>query len=378
MKGEIFLIKNDGKLVEMKETSYESESLLQNLLAEYPNLLAGAQIDQNNPRKWLLVSREIGIPSEENSYDRWAVDHLFLDQEGIPTLVEVKRSSDTRIRREVVGQLLEYAANALAYWPIEQIKLKYESRCESAGLDANEELTKFLSDEMDSDEFWESVDTNLQIGKIRLIIVADQIPLELQRIVEFLDRQMHSVEVLCIEIKQFTGQSLKTLVPRVIGRTAESAQKKASPSRRRWNEEKFFEAIGNSCTAQEVELVRALLNFGKDITGRDVDWGTGVYRGSFTARLIIGEKRYSLFSVFTTSEFSINLGWNWNKPIGMEVIEQFRNIVRDRLDLAFDKSRWNNGWPIAQLSLLSDPQKLKIFKEIIETFKDSVKTNFIA
>ena len=28
-----------------------------------------------------------------------------------PTLVEVKRSSDTRIRREVVGQMLDYAAN---------------------------------------------------------------------------------------------------------------------------------------------------------------------------------------------------------------------------------------------------------------------------
>ena len=31
----------------------------------------------------------------------------------MPTLVEVKRSSDTRIRREVVGQMLHYAANAV-------------------------------------------------------------------------------------------------------------------------------------------------------------------------------------------------------------------------------------------------------------------------
>jgi hypothetical protein len=33
------------------------------------------------------------------------------DQNAVPTLVEVKRSSDTRIRREVVGQMLDYAAN---------------------------------------------------------------------------------------------------------------------------------------------------------------------------------------------------------------------------------------------------------------------------
>jgi len=29
----------------------------------------------------------------------WALDHLLLDQDAIPTLVEVKRSSDTRIRK---------------------------------------------------------------------------------------------------------------------------------------------------------------------------------------------------------------------------------------------------------------------------------------
>jgi hypothetical protein len=31
-----------------------------------------------------------------------------LDQDAVPTLVEVKRSSDTRIRREVMGQMSDY------------------------------------------------------------------------------------------------------------------------------------------------------------------------------------------------------------------------------------------------------------------------------
>ena len=54
--------------------------------------------------------------------NRWSLDHLFLDQEGIPTLVEVKRGTDTRIRREVVGQMLDYAANAIVYWPVEELR----------------------------------------------------------------------------------------------------------------------------------------------------------------------------------------------------------------------------------------------------------------
>ncbi len=49
----------------------------------------------------MLVSREMNVPGEEDGGARWSLDHLFLDQDAIPTLVEVKRSTDTRIRRAV-------------------------------------------------------------------------------------------------------------------------------------------------------------------------------------------------------------------------------------------------------------------------------------
>jgi hypothetical protein len=112
MSGGIFLVRDNDELVEMTEQPYNSEDILQELLAKYPNLLAGDQMDSEEPRRWLLVTREMGLPSDDLEGNRWSVDHLFLDQDGIPTLVEVKRSSDTRLRREVVGQLLEYAGHA--------------------------------------------------------------------------------------------------------------------------------------------------------------------------------------------------------------------------------------------------------------------------
>ena len=112
--GGIYLVQGDGGLVEMSEQDYASEALLQALLAKYPNLLAGDQIDGAEPRRWLLVSREVPLASEENDSGRWSVDHLFLDQDAIPTIVEVKRSIDTRIRREAVGQGFEGASGR---WP---------------------------------------------------------------------------------------------------------------------------------------------------------------------------------------------------------------------------------------------------------------------
>src|SRR6516225_11056162 len=155
MNGGIFLIQSGGELVEMKEQSYDTEDVLQELLARYPNLLAGDQMDGASPRRWLLISREMGVPGEEEGGDRWSLDHLFLDQDAIPTLIEVKRSRDTRIRREVIGQMLDYAANAVVYWPVEAIRARFEEGCRKRGTEPAKELEAFLESGSGVDEFWQ-------------------------------------------------------------------------------------------------------------------------------------------------------------------------------------------------------------------------------
>ncbi len=239
MSGRIFLLDGDRTLRPMEEAPYDSEDLLQALLADHPDLLAGDQIDDREPRRWLLVRREFGVPDAEEAVDRWSVDHLFLDQDGVPTLVEVKRSSDTRIRREVVGQMLDYAAHAAAYWPVERIRAAFEAE---HGDSSDQALVESLGVES-ADELWEKVSAHLDAGRLPLVFVADRIPRELQRVVEFLNKQMDPAEALAVEIRQFVGDGRKTLVPRVMGLTAEAQARKRSAAgkRRLWNEARFFE-----------------------------------------------------------------------------------------------------------------------------------------
>ncbi|MDP9474447.1 MAG: DUF4268 domain-containing protein [Actinomycetota bacterium] len=244
MSGGIYLVQGDGGLVEMVEQDYASEALLQELLAKHPNLLAGDQIDGDEPRRWLLVSREMPLASEEDGAGRWSVDHLFLDQDAIPTIVEVKRSTDTRIRREVVGQMLDYAANAVVYWPLETLRARFEESHQDAG----QYLAEFVDDlGADPEEFWRKVKTNLQAGKVRLVFVADEIPVELRRVVEFMNGQMDPAEVLAVEIKQYVGGNLKTLVPRVMGQTVEAQRKKSGgaskPSEKGEAYRQFFQGL---------------------------------------------------------------------------------------------------------------------------------------
>jgi hypothetical protein len=219
MHGSIYLVQDAGSLVAMTEQPYAVEDVLQRLLADYPSLLAGDQMDSVAPRQWVLVRREAGIPSEEGGAGRWALDHLFLDQDAVPTFVEVKRSVDTRIRREVVGQMLDYAANAVVYWSAEVLRAQFEAACEAEGRDPVTAFADAFGPTVDPETFWANAKRNLQAGKVRLVFVADVIPPELLRVVEFLNGQMNPAEVLAVEIKQFVGQGLQALVPRVVGQT---------------------------------------------------------------------------------------------------------------------------------------------------------------
>lgn len=228
MTGGIYLLQPNEELVKMEEKEYDSESLLQTLLAKYHDLLGGDQMNSEEPRRFVLVKRELGIPSKETGGERFSLDHLFLDQDGIPTLVEVKRSSDTRLRREVVGQMLDYAANIVAHWPVDRVVSLFEQRCAEEEVEPQEKLEEDLGDSIDYDEFWERVRTNFLAKKLRLLFVADRIPAELRRVVEFLNETMDPVEVLAVEIKQYSGQDQKALVPRVIGQTYDAQQRKGA------------------------------------------------------------------------------------------------------------------------------------------------------
>lgn len=241
-KSKIFIASNDASdLIPVDETEYSAEIVLQTILARNPDLIPGDQINPEDPRRWLLVCNEAGIPSEENGSNYWRIDHIFIDHEGIPTLIECKRSSDPRLRREVVAQLLEYAANATEYWPNGTLKnLFKQAHANNSEIYLKNFLEQRLKPEGETygieliNDFWTTVDTNIANCKIRLLFVADRITKELRRLVEFLNTQMATIEVLAVEIKQYTNKSnkLKTYVSRIIGQTENTQQRKTTPKKK--------------------------------------------------------------------------------------------------------------------------------------------------
>lgn len=368
LAGAIYL-RNGGELIALTETAYESEDILQTLLADHPGLLAGDEIGEA-PRRWILLSREVGIADQVGAAGRWSLDHLFVDQDAVPTLVEVKRSSDTRIRREVVGQLLEYAANGTRYWPVEQLRALFETSCATRNIDPDHALREALGDEADTDAWWAQVETNLRLGRLRLVFVADVISRELRRIIEFLNEQMTQTEVIGVEIRQYVDASgeHQTLVPRLIGQTESARDIKHSQAgpRRRWDIDSWLAAFSAEKPAA-VPIIRRLFDWARheELT---ITFGSGALDASARFNAVVGDATLPLFGVYTQGPRAVEVAFAVLARVAPFDALERRQELRDRLkrlphvqipDERLDK------WPNFDVMALAAEEDLATFTNTI-------------
>ncbi len=372
--GGIYLVQESGGLVEMREQPYHSEDVLQGLLSDYPNLLAGDQIDRGRRRQPLLTSREAAVPVEEGGAGRWSLDHLFLDQDAVPTLVEVKRSTDTRIRREVVGQMLDYAANGIVYWPAEVMREQFEATSQTRGFDPADVLAAFLGTDREPVEFWQLAKQNLQAGKVRLVFVADYIPPELQRVVEFLNGQMDPAEVLAVEIKQYVEQSQQALVPRLVGRTAAAQQKKrvASDSSSMWDEASFFPELEARFGIEVSTAARAILDWSEE-RSLPVQWRAGGTFGSFSPMVDPAGRIDSSVKVRIDGRVSIEFAELAKRPpftdegMCLSLLQRLNEVPGIMLPPAAI-----TRYPSIQLATLVDPLATRQFLDVLDWLREQL------
>ena len=380
LTGKIYL-RSGETLVAMQETAYDAEDVLQVLLADYPDLLAGDQMRPGAPRRWLLIAREAGIEDTPGGLPRWSLDHLFLDQDAIPTLVEVKRSSDTRIRREVVGQMLDYAANVVAHWPPGELRNRFEQRVgDDEDPDGQVRELVAATDEGAVDLFWESADANMAARRIRMVFVADVIPPELLRIVEFLNEGMVRAEVFGVEVRQFVGEGHQTLVPRVVGRTTVADQVKqgasGSGSRRtyHWTIETLRDRAAELGGDRAIRLIDAVVRWS---AARGITPGLGVGKGGpiYIEAVLRDGRRVKVASVNATG----TVMWNFDAlklavPFDSEDqrVECLRRL--NAIPGVAIEERYATGatWPTIPSGALDADEALESFYDVVDWTVDQM------
>lgn len=187
------------------------ESSLRDLLFRFPGSLPIRAIDAAyaDPAP---VCRELRTPAGP-------VDALYINERGRLTLAEFKLWRNPQARREVIGQILDYAKE-LASWSYEDLQREVSKALKRTG-NVPYELVREHAPDIDEAEFVDNVSRHLKRGEFLLLIVGDGIREGVENIVQFV--QSHSglhFTLALVEAALYRDTAGRTIVqPRVLTRT---------------------------------------------------------------------------------------------------------------------------------------------------------------
>ncbi len=354
----VYVLNDDGKTEEMPSIYCENEDLeLQRILEFNPDLVPGDQINPTDPRRWLVVKREMPVPDPSTGENRWSIDLFFVDQDAMPTFIECKRYNDTRAKREVVGQMLDYAANGHYYWSKDDIHTYAEQAAEKVGLTLEEEIKRLQPEEPESiDGFFQRVQDNLREGQVRLVFFLEESPPELKSVVDFLNGQMERSEVLLVEARQYEHNGTKIVTPVLFGYTEEARQVKKTVSitsgqKRKWDKTSFFNDARERLAEKEVFTIKQLFDKSQELKC-ELTWGTGKTSGSFSAKWPhFGAN--SVYSVYSDGRISINYG-SFNKtPEQQEFIAFLKDTLSSNVGFSTPDD-YERRYPVYQIKEWSE------------------------
>ncbi len=262
------------------------ESLLQRLIMQHPALLP---VDQIEPAVTPLVPICVELPMKAG-----LVDNFLATPSGDLVLVECKLWRNPQARREVVGQILDYASE-LSTWTYAALEGAIR---QTTPLGSSQKETRSLYElvsstgEIDEALFHDAVVRNLKRGRFLLLIVGDGIRAETEVMTEFLQRHgaLHFTLAL-IELALFRLEGVGYVAqPRVLAKTlmiervvnggaaspvpAGSSDSSTSGAKHRTTitQEDYLERLENTCPG----VASKLLSFVEIIAGLNVlpEFGT--------------------------------------------------------------------------------------------------------
>lgn len=255
----------DGETITaLDKAKFNLESDLQDYLEKYPSIIPIEEIYEG-AAELICIGREVAVPSG-------AIDLMYIDKEGLITIVETKLVKNPEIRRTVVGQVIEYAS-FVSQWKAGDI---YEVAYSYFTRKSSEEMASLALGQFTQDNLEHSIEDNLQNGRIRLIIAVDELNEPLRAIVTFLNSHSN-FDILLLQVSSFEeSKEKKVLVTSLFGYAQKGGGETRPP---KINEEVFLSRCQESKheKAAELYLKAKSLNESRSPSGDFMNWGVSGY-----------------------------------------------------------------------------------------------------
>lgn len=184
----------------LSPAGFPNEQALHELVAQAPDLLP------------LSGSPQLVVLGSEVLLGSGYADVLAIEPSGRPVIVEVKLRNNSESRRAVVSQILAYAA-ALYELTAEQLERDVlAGRLDGRTLfDVVHE--KAQSESPTSDDFYATLEASLRDGSFRLVLVLDQVPDDLVRLVGYLEAVTDGLSVDLVTVTAYAVAGRRVVVP---------------------------------------------------------------------------------------------------------------------------------------------------------------------
>jgi hypothetical protein len=340
----------EGKNIRtLDKNKFISESDLQDYLEKYPSIIPIEEVYEN-ASQLTCIGREVPVASG-------AMDLLYIDQEGVLTIVETKLAKNPEIRRTVIGQLIEYAS-FVSQWKTEYIYEMVTNRLKQP-LDTSDFGYHIFK--KTEDDFKHNIEENLKNGKIHLIIAVDELNESLRSTITFLNTNSN-FDIFLLQISSYEeSKDKKVLIPSIFG----YAQKTSRVKPPRWEVETFFKNAKEKCEQKIVDAITKLYEFTKS-NAYDISWGTGSSFGSFSFRKIIVGTPSSIFVVQSDGRMYFGFGTMKNKGINEEILQSFRTKLNEIQGINISKEAASSTkYPYIKIELLTTPNSFEIFQQAV-------------
>ena len=178
--------------------AFEDEATLHTLIEQNPRLLP------------LAGSPNLCVLGSEVYLGVGYADLLAVESSGRPAIIEVKLAKSSEARRAIVSQVISYAAflHGLTVERLEQGPLRRPLTDAGYLSILNAVQSQDQEGAVDIDSFTDSMQEFLDQGNFRLVLVLDEVPAELERLIAYLDSitiQALTIDLITLRVYEVNG-----------------------------------------------------------------------------------------------------------------------------------------------------------------------------
>lgn len=304
------------------------------------------------------------------------IDVLCIDGDGVLTVIETKLARNSQIRREVVGQVLEYVAQ-LSKWRAHDVVQVANQYFSATGVKIGERtatlmdlLLTVVEEEPEAHhmDLYEKIESSLRKGKIKLVIASDSIPETLKDTVTFIN-SFSNFDIYVLQIQQYQKEQLQIYAPTVFGFTHKTTGG-STAERFQWDEDSFFESIAHLEPAG-VLTIKKLYDFTQD-NAEGIRWGTGRTLSSFSYAVScqVGSvrRKFNIFAVQNAGDHGkilLNFG-SLQGSLSDEELHQFRETLNQLPEVDLPSYVVHEAkYPTISVKSLIQPENYELFTQAV-------------